>query len=50
MRNENRFRALERLGPDAYRQALVEAQAEAARRYELYRYLAGYGATTEGRP
>jgi pyruvate-ferredoxin/flavodoxin oxidoreductase len=41
MRNENRFRMLERLGPERYHHLLARAQSEAEDRFRVYQYLAG---------
>jgi len=41
MRNESRFRMIERADPARYKRFLVEAQAAAERRYAVYEQLAG---------
>ncbi|MGH9444022.1 MAG: pyruvate:ferredoxin (flavodoxin) oxidoreductase, partial [Thermoanaerobaculia bacterium] len=40
--NENRFRALERLGPSVWRRAVEGAEQEARRRQAFYRHLAAF--------
>jgi pyruvate-ferredoxin/flavodoxin oxidoreductase len=42
MGNENRFRALERLGPNVWRRAVEGAEQEARRRQAFYRHLAAF--------
>jgi len=41
MRNESRFRMVERADPARYKMFLEESQAAAARRYAVYQQLAG---------
>jgi pyruvate-ferredoxin/flavodoxin oxidoreductase len=41
MRNESRFRMIERADPARFKHFLVEAQAQAERRYSVYQQLAG---------
>ncbi len=41
MRNESRFRMIERADPARYKHFLVESQAQAQRRYAVYQQLAG---------
>lgn len=41
MRNESRFRMIERADPARYKKFLVDAQAQAERRYAVYEQLAG---------
>jgi len=41
MRNESRFRQIERADPARYKQFLTESQAQAERRYSVYSQLAG---------
>jgi len=41
MRNESRFRMVERSNPDAYKNFVAESQAAALRRYAVYEQLAG---------
>jgi pyruvate-ferredoxin/flavodoxin oxidoreductase len=41
MRNESRFRMVERADPARFKRFLVQAQAEAERRYSIYQQLAG---------
>jgi hypothetical protein len=41
MRNESRFRVVERTDPERFRGFLKEAQEAARRRYAVYRQLAG---------
>ncbi len=41
MRNESRFRMVERADPARFKRFLVEAQAERERRYSIYQQLAG---------
>ena len=41
MRNESRFRMVERADPARFKQFLVESQAAAERRYAVYQQLAG---------
>ncbi|HSF14823.1 MAG TPA: pyruvate:ferredoxin (flavodoxin) oxidoreductase [Vicinamibacteria bacterium] len=41
MRNESRFRTIERAAPERYRHFLEESQAAAERRYAVYQQLAG---------
>jgi pyruvate-ferredoxin/flavodoxin oxidoreductase len=41
MRNESRFRVIERANPARFKQFLVDAQAQAERRYSVYQQLAG---------
>jgi hypothetical protein len=41
MRNETRFRMVERADPARYKHFLKEAQAQAHRRYAVYQQLAG---------
>ena len=41
MRNESRFRMIERADPDRYKHFLKESQAQAERRYSVYQQLAG---------
>lgn len=41
MRNESRFRMVERADPAQYKKFVAESQAAAERRYEVYRQLAG---------
>jgi pyruvate-ferredoxin/flavodoxin oxidoreductase len=41
MRNESRFRMVERADPARYKRFLVDAQAAAERRYSIYQQLAG---------
>jgi pyruvate-ferredoxin/flavodoxin oxidoreductase len=48
MRNENRFRMLERLGEDRWRRLVDAAQAEVDRRSALYQRLAAISAPARG--
>jgi pyruvate-ferredoxin/flavodoxin oxidoreductase len=41
MRNESRFRMVERADPERYKHFLAESQAQAQRRYAVYQQLAG---------
>ena len=41
MRNESRFRMIERADPTRFKQFLADAQAAAERRYSVYQQLAG---------
>jgi pyruvate-ferredoxin/flavodoxin oxidoreductase len=41
MRNEARFRTIERTNPERYKQFVREAQAQATQRYAVYQQLAG---------
>jgi pyruvate-ferredoxin/flavodoxin oxidoreductase len=41
MRNEARFRVIERSDPDRFKHFLRESQAQAERRYSLYQQLSG---------
>jgi pyruvate-ferredoxin/flavodoxin oxidoreductase len=41
MRNESRFRTIERSDPARYKQFVAESQAQAQRRYSVYQQLAG---------
>jgi hypothetical protein len=41
MKNESRFRMIERADPARYKQFLEDAQAAAERRYAVYQQLAG---------
>jgi hypothetical protein len=41
MRNESRFRVIERADPARFKHFLEEAQAAAERRYAVYQQLAG---------
>jgi hypothetical protein len=41
MRNESRFRTIERADPARFKHFLKEAQAAAQRRYSVYQQLAG---------
>jgi pyruvate-ferredoxin/flavodoxin oxidoreductase len=55
MRNESRFRMIERSDPDLYKRFLAESQAAAERRYAVYKQLAGItvpatGAAAEPKP
>jgi pyruvate-ferredoxin/flavodoxin oxidoreductase len=50
MRNESRFRMIERADPARFKHFLEEAQAAAARRYAVYQQLAGITVpVTEGK-
>jgi pyruvate-ferredoxin/flavodoxin oxidoreductase len=50
MRNENRFRALERLGPEIYKRAAEAAQKGAERRFAFFQHLAGFEGPGTHRP
>ena len=55
MRNESRFRVVERTDPERFREFLEEAQEAARRRYSIYQQMAGIkvpaaGAPPESRP
>ena len=41
MRNETRFRSIERSDPARFKRFLVDSQAAAERRYSIYQQLAG---------
>ena len=49
MRNESRFRVVERTDPARFKMFLTEAQDAARRRYSLYQQLAGIKVPVEGR-
>jgi hypothetical protein len=41
MRNESRFRTVERADPELYKSFVAQSQAAAERRYAVYQQLAG---------
>ena len=48
LRNENRFRAVERTGPDAWKTMIEEAEKVSRRREALYRHMAAFHAGGDG--
>jgi pyruvate-ferredoxin/flavodoxin oxidoreductase len=48
LRNENRFRAIERAGPDAWKTMVEQAEKGSRRREALYRHMAAFHANGDG--
>jgi len=50
LKNENRFRSVERTGPDAWKTMIVEAERVSKRRDALYRHLAAFPGDVRSSP